>query len=99
MLSSKLLMSMFWFLMTDSSCLYCNEFLEVFLMRVMMGMKNWGLMTYILGYLYETSTIPVLYRSLSGSSMLTRTAYSHPFSLRSLSNSLKKSSFLCLVAV
>ena len=38
-------------------------------------MKNCGLITYILGYLYETSTIPVLYSSLSASNKETKTAY------------------------
>ena len=43
--------------------------------------------------------MPVLYNSLSGSSSDTSTAYSQPFSVRSLSSSLKKSSFFFLVAV
>ena len=43
--------------------------------------------------------MPPLYSSLSGSSSDTSTAYSQPFSVRSLSSSRRKSSFLCLVAV
>ena len=43
--------------------------------------------------------MPVLYSSLSGSSSDTSTAYSQPFSLRSLSSSFKKSSLRFLVAV
>ena len=43
--------------------------------------------------------MPVLYRSLSGSSRETKMAYSQCFSRLSLSSSLKKSSYLCLVEV
>ena len=66
---------------------------------VMMGMKNCGRTTYIFSYRYDTSTMPLLYSSLSISSSDTSTAYSQCFSRRSLSSSLKKSSFLCFVAV
>ena len=43
--------------------------------------------------------MPELYNSLSGSSRETSTAYSQFFSLRSLSSSLRKSSFFFFVAV
>ena len=51
-------------------------------------------MAYIFSKRYDTSTMPWLYSSLSGSSNVTSTAYSHPFFLRSASSFLKKSSFL-----
>ncbi len=43
--------------------------------------------------------MPPLYSSLSGSSSVTSTAYSQPFSTRSLSSSRRKSSLRFFVAV
>ena len=40
--------------------IHARLFLAAFLSREMSGIKNCGRITYIFGYLYETSTIPAL---------------------------------------
>ena len=87
-------MSMFWLRTTASSALYAIEFSAALRRMEIIGMKNCGRMTYIFSNRYDTSTMPWLYSSLSGSSKVTSTAYSHPFFVRSASSFLKKSSFL-----
>ena len=37
-----------------------SDFMDAFLSMVIIGMKNCGLMTYILGKRWDTSTMPVL---------------------------------------
>ena len=87
-------MSMFWLRTTASSALYAIEFNAALRRMEIIGRKNCGRMAYIFSKRYDTSTMPWLYSSLSGSSNVTSTAYSHPFFLRSASSFLKKSSFL-----
>lgn len=73
--------------MIASSCLYCKEFNAAFLSSVIIGMKNCGRITYILGNLCDISTIPELYNSFSGSKSDTKTAYSQFFSRHHLLHS------------
>ena len=58
--ASKLETSTFCALMISSYLLYSSEFPAAFLNRVIIGIKNCGLITYILGYLCDISTIPAL---------------------------------------